>query len=364
MTDIRLGWHTRADQLQLEIDVLAIGIGMLLAAALVDWSGFGVVAEVALYLIGGLLTLVGLVRAHGWRTLLAPRKLVTGPEFLADNATAGHGFRYPWSALRAVGVLVDPQADKRYGTTLAIFPEQGEVELRRVPRRAGVAAAVRDGAPSDWRRGTGPWAALVTAPGVDPDTLPSVASRDEEAVVVNVGRTTAWHGFAGGGLAALFGVLAIVGAVHDDVTKGASPLIVALVGLPFCLLGLVTAGSVLVLVRPRAVVLDRHGFTWDDPREESFAVAWTELASLSVETATVRNLNSGELHSVHVVLVPKDPRLLGQQRGLTKFAKDGRVVLPLEDQPAAGTRIDQAALAFAPDVRQEPTQRFRRFGVT
>jgi hypothetical protein len=364
MTEIRLGWDTRADQLQLEIDVLAIGIAALLAAALVDWSGFGIVAEVLLYLVGGLFALVGLVRAHGWRTLLAPRKLVTGPEILADNAMANRGFRHSWSTLRAVGVLVDPDAAKHYGTALVIFPAQGDAEVRHVPRRAGIAAAVRDGAPSTWQRTTGPWASLVTAPGTDPQTLAVPAIRDKDAVVVNVGRTTAWHGLVGGALAALFGVSAVVGAANGAATNGASNLVVALVGLPFCLLGLATAGSVLVLVRPRSVVLDRHGFTWDDPRVASFVVAWHDLASLTVETATVHNLNSGDTHSVHVVLVPKDPLLLKQQPGLAKFAREGKVVLPLEDQPASAAAIDRAARAFAPDVRQEPTQRVRRFGVS
>ncbi|HEY4455624.1 MAG TPA: hypothetical protein VGN81_15035 [Pseudonocardiaceae bacterium] len=364
MTEIRLGWDTRADELQLEIDVLAIGIAALLVAALVDFSGAGIVVKVLLYLVGGLFTLVGLVRAHGWRTLLAPRTLTTGPEILADNAMANRGFRHSWSTLRAVCVLVEEDAPRHYGTTLVIFPADGDVEVRHVPRRPGIAEAVRDGAPSTWQRTTGPWASLVTAPGTDPQTLAVPATQDKDAVVVNIGRTTAWHGLVGGGLAALFGALAVVGAANGAATNGASNLVVALVGLPFCLIGLATAGSVLVLVRPRSIVLDRHGFTWDDPRVSSFVVAWRDLASLTVETATVHNPNSGDVHSVHVVLVPKDPRLLKQQPGLAKFAHEGRVVLPLADQPASAATIDQAAHAFAPDVRQESTERLRRFGVS
>ncbi len=139
---------------------------------------------------------------------------------------------------------------------------------------------------------------------------------------------------------------------------------VALVGLPFCLIGLATAMSVLVLVRPRAIVLDRQGFTWDDPREESFAVAWRDLASLSVEIATMHDMTAGDVHSVHVILVPKDPQLLRQHRELAKFAKDGRVVVPLADQPAAAATIARATQALAPDVWQGSTQRSRRFGLT
>ena len=158
--------------------------------------------------------------------------------------------------------------------------------------------------------------------------------------------------------------LAVIGAANGQVTNGASALVVALVGLPFCLIGLVTAGSVLVLVRPRTIVLDRQGFTWDDPREISFAVDWSQLASLTVETAVVHNPNAGDRSLVHVVLVPKNPGLITQQAGLAKFARDGRVVLPLEDQPAAGATIDRATQALAPEVRQEPSLRLRRFGLT
>jgi hypothetical protein len=361
---LRLGWESQADQLQIEIDVLAIGIGLLLTAALVGWSGAGVVVEVLAYLAGGLFTLVGLVRAQGWRTLVWPRRLSTGPDLLADDTKSHPGFRHAWSTLAAVGVLVDPDAHARSGICVALFPKQGAVEIRRLPRRTGVAEAIRDGAPLDWQRSAGPWTALVTAPGTDPHTFAVPQVHDKDSVLINISKAIAWQGFAGGAVAAFFGGCAVFGAGHGDVTHGASRLAVALVGLPFCLIGLAVAMSSLVLVRPRAIMLDRHGFTWDDPREQSFTVAWSDLAALSIESTVVHNMNSGDRSSVHVVMVPKEAGLLKRQPELKKWVRDGRMVLPLADQPAAANAIAKAASTLAPDIWRGSSQHLGHLGLT
>jgi hypothetical protein len=216
-----------------------------------------------------------------------------------------------------------------------------------LPRRTGVVAAIRSGKPAGWNehRADG-WAALITGPGERADAIPGPPAAQPQQRI-DVGTQIAWQAVIGGTLAGLLGVLAYLAAFGGLDSTGSTAAFLV-VGTPFLLIGLATLLSVPVVVRRRWIVIDRETFTWADPTESSFTLAWSELASVSIEIVTVVS-RTVDRHSVHVNLVPADDvRFVRRHPELKAFGKDGRYVLRLGDVVGPAHAIAAACGREAP----------------
>lgn len=357
-TRVRLGWEARLDQLTIAINVVVIGVGLVVLGALLDWSGW---ITVPMIVVGCVFLLVALVRLQGWRSLVWPRTLVVGPDGIGYESKKGGAFRLRWADLAAVGVHSDNGVDPRFGLSLVFFPKAGNLPrgsliplghngalLARLPRRADVAAAVRDGAPADWQRfGPGPWDSLVAAREVAPQVIPQ--PEFAPPVVVNLGRRLAGQGFSGGILAAFFGVVAFIAAFTPGPSAGMR-VAFAVVGTPFLLVAVGILLSVPVVARRRYAVLDPYAFTWDDPGADSFSLPWPEISSVAVRSIVVKGsaatwTSGRELDHVVVRTGGKNLDLaLGAQR-------------------TAAAQIGEAVHRFAPQVWRGASSRTGRFEI-
>jgi len=332
VTRIRLGWETQLDQLTLAIDLALLGVGLILAGALVHWHGwlaqtFGIL----LIVVGAIFCLVDGLRLLGWRSLLWPRSLLLDETGISDDSKKGRGFRFDWTDLEAVGVIED---------RLVFFPQQRSYDLAR---REGVVEAVLNSKPADWQqqRSSG-WSALITAPGA-PVPTPPPAPRQQR---IDVATAIAWQALIGGALAAFFGVSAYLAAFGVIGSTGSRTAFLA-IGTPFALIGLATLLSIPVAVRRRWVVIDQETFTWADPTETSFTVGWKELTGVSLDLVTVPSATLSR-HSVHVYLTPADAAFAQRHPEMRLFAKDGRYVLELGDVPGPARAIAAACQDAAP----------------
>lgn len=331
-TKIRLGWETQIDQLTLAIDFTIVGVGLIVLGAYLGGAG-----GVMVIVLGTLITIVAVVRFHGWRSLLWPRNLTVGPDGIADDTKKSTPFDVKWTDLASVGVITE-----RDRITL-VFTLKNATRTYRIPRKAGVLPALREAA-------TCPVTELPPPPDVD-------------RVVVNVGARQGWFGVVGGALAGFFGVSGLIAAFDSHYTTGAR-IMAGIIGTPLALIGLAVLLSLPVLLRKRLVVVDATAFTWDDPSEQSFTVPWTDLAGAAIDSTVVRNMNSGNRYSVHIVLLPHGSDFAENHREMRKFAKDDRYVIPLGDAAADGARIGDAIRRFAPDVWRGASEKRGRFGIT
>lgn len=356
MTRIRLARQARLDQVTILINVVVVGLGLVLLGALADWSGW---LTVPMIVIGAVFLLVALLRLQGWRSLVWSRNLVVDAEGIRCESRQDDGFAVRWSDLAAVGMHADEGVDVRFGLTLVCYPKSAELpgsgslvplrdnaaRMARLARRAGIAAAIRDGAPGDWTRaGSTGWDVLVAAPEVTPQVIPEPAHG--RPVVVNVGRSMGGQGLVGGALAAFFGIVALVGAFGSG---GGMRVAFAVVGVPFLLVAVAIAASVPVLARRRYAVLDPYAFIWDDPGAESVTLPWDAISSVSTKSTVVRGsaLSNGRTLA-HVVVRSKARNL----------------DLALGAQPRAAERIAEAVQQFAPQVWRGAATRTGRFDLT
>jgi hypothetical protein len=151
-----------------------------------------------------------------------------------------------------------------------------------LPRRTGIVAAILAGKPAEWNQHEAAgWATVIAAPGERADAIPTPPAAQPQQRI-DVGTQIAWQAIIGGGLAGFLGVLAYL-AAFGVLDSTASTTAFLVVGTPFLLIGLATLLSVPVVVRRRWIVIDRETFTWSDPTETSFTLAWSELASVSIE---------------------------------------------------------------------------------
>ena len=359
MTRIRLDCETRLDQLTLAIDLALLGVGLILTGALVPWHGWlAHTVGILLLVAGAILCLVDGLRLLGWRSLLWPRSLRVDEKGVSDDTKKGRGFRIDWTDLKALGVIDDPA---RPGLLLVFFPQQRRHDLHLyagfgpagwpqplvapIPRRTGVAEAIRDGKPGDWQQhDSDGWAGLVAAPGERVEIpAPPVAPQQQR---IDVSTEIAWQALAGGILAAFFGVVAYLAAFGVIGGTGSRPAFLV-VGTPFLLIGLATLLSIPVVVRRRWVVIDQETFTWADPAETSFAVSWQELAGVSVDLVTVPSATLSR-HTVHVYLTPADADFAERHPEMKLFAKDGRYALELGDVAGPARAIAAACQEAAP----------------
>lgn len=380
---VRLGWEARLDQVTVAVDVAIVGIGLVLVGV---FGLVGAVGDVVLVVLGVLLCLFDGLRLLGWRTLLWPRTFAVGPGGVADDGKKGHGFRLAWADVAALGVYDDPSGERSRGLLLVVYPsaaadpaafapglahvpgDAGDTAdavgplVARLPRRAGVVAALRAGAPEGWGRAErAPWAVLLTAPGVVEEIAPP---RVEPVVTVDVGRRLARQGVVGAVLAAFFGVSAMVAAFGGGPAPAGQRIAVAAVGAPFVLVAVALVLGGPVMVRRRRILLDSHTFTWDDPSEDSFTAAWADLAAVFVEMHVVHNVNTGDRYGVRVVLEPKGADFTTRHPTMARFAAGDRYVVPLGDQPRAARAIAAAVERLAPGVWRGVRTDQRRFGLT
>ncbi|HEY3685309.1 MAG TPA: hypothetical protein VGL93_19925 [Streptosporangiaceae bacterium] len=374
---VRLGWETRLDQLTLAVNIAILGVGLILVGA---FGLAGAVGDVLLIVLGALLCLFDGLRLLGWRSLLWPRTLTAGPDGVADDSKKGHGFGVTWSGITALGVCDDRSADDSRGLVLVVYPSAGAdpatfgpglVSLSgdgagplvaRLPRRRGVVAALRAAAPDIWPRAERePWAVLLTAPGMDTEIVPP---RAEPAVTVNVSRRLARQGLVGAVLAAFFGVSAMVAAFGGGPAPTGQRIAVAAVGAPFVLIALALVLGGPVMIRRRRIRLDSRGFTWDDPTEESFTVAWPDLSAVSIETRVYQTRSTGDRHGVRVILEPKAADFGTRYPTMAKFADGPRYVIPLGDQPRAAQTIAAAIERLAPGIWRGTRTEQRSIGLT
>jgi hypothetical protein len=331
VTKIRLGWETRLDQLNLTVSAALAGVGLIVLGAFAD--GFG---GVLLIILGSLISVVVMVRLNGWRSLLWPRNLTVGPDGIADDTKKGTAFHVRWPDLVAVGVITEPDA-----ITL-VFTFRKAVRRYRVPPRAGILPAIRQAA-------TCPVSELPPPEG--------------DRVIIDIGRSQGAQGIVGGFLAGFFGVIALV-AAFDPSAPTAGRVIAGIIGTPLTLIALGTLLGLPALVRKRRIVVDGGAFTWDDPTEQSFTVAWDALAGISVDTTVVTNMKSGDRSSVHVVFTPPGPDFADHHRDMAKFQAGDGYVLPLGPQNDNGVRVADAISHFAPGVWRGLNAQRGRFGIT
>lgn len=356
VTRVRLGWEARLDQLTVAVNVVVIGVGLVVLGALLDWSGW---VTVPMIVVGAVFLLVALVRLQGWRSLVWPRTLAVGPDGISYESKKGGGFQLRWADLAAVGVHSDNGVDARFGLALVFFPKSGNLPrgsliplghngalLTRLPRRAAVAAVIRDAAPAGWQRfGPGPWDSLVAAPEVAPQVIPQPELG--QPVVVNLGRRLAGQGLGGGVFAAFFGVVAFIAAFSSGASTGMR-VAFGVVGTPFLLVAVGILLSVPMVARRRYAVLDPYAFTWDDPGGDSFSLLWPEISSVKIRSIVIRRAPTAFFGGRDV------ERLLLQTGGKT-------LELALGDQRKAAGQIGEAVQRFAPRIWQGVTERFGRF---
>lgn len=349
MTRIRLGWESRLDQITVLVLFTVIGLGLVLLGAAMDWAGW---LTVPMIVVGALFILVILVRLNGWRSLWWPRDLVITGEGIAYDAKMRGTFRIAWADLAAVGVHSDNGVNERFGLTLVFFPRSADLGQRvlspnllrlprngalkvRLPRRAGLAEAIRAAAPGNWQRLPSPWDALVAAPGVAPQVVPAPDPRPP--VVVNVGKRTRWQALIGGALAVAASA-AFLAIIFGQSQGGVGVKVLAgVLGIPFFLLALGLLLSVPMVARSRFFVLDGDSFTWDDPSGEPFMIGWPEITMVAVETS----------------LSAPAPSTWAAQRRLDNIivrTRQEEKRVPVGTQPGTVEQLGNAVQQFAPNV--------------
>ncbi|MGH3425991.1 MAG: hypothetical protein ACRDQZ_00190 [Mycobacteriales bacterium] len=378
---IRLGREMKLDQLTLALMFGVLGVGLLVLGVVVDWSGWlGLTARVIVIVLGVLCCLLDALRLADWRTITWQRSLLVNQTEIADDTKKGTAFRVRWSKLAAVGVVDDPNTVDLLGTRLILFPRAGGLTgpfhpltdylpsapatplAVRLPRQAAIAAALSGAAPQSWRRsGDSGWKALLTAPDAAPVAEPPAS----DSVTVDAGTSLSWQGILGGALALFLGIAAFVGAFGPDgATIGKRAALLG-VGSPFLLIGVVILLNLPMLLRRRYVVVDAAGLIWDDPAVFPFSVAWSDVAEVRMDTATIHNYNSGDLNAVHLVLTPVAHDFPAHHKQMAPYSDDhGNYVLNLGDQPEARDEIGQAVQRFAPQLWRGQTERSRRIGLT
>jgi hypothetical protein len=83
------------------------------------------------------------------------------------------------------------------------------------------------------------------------------------------------------------GVLGIVAAFTGRVVGGSGVRIgVIVLSLIFFAIALAPLAMLRVLTRPRKLIIEPDGIRWDDPRGKPWYVPWSELAGVSISTAS------------------------------------------------------------------------------
>lgn len=167
------------------------------------------------------------------------------------------------------------------------------------------------------------------------------------------------------------GLLAIISGIIGAVDGGSGGAIAAIaIGSVFLLIGLLPAITAKKTFRPRKLIFEAQGVRWDDPQGKPWAIAWRELAAVSiskhgalevkrpslseklVEAATDKL--TGENVLVRLDLFPADPGFRARHPELEHLWQFQNVQngyrLSLGRSANYITPMAQALAAFAPNI--------------
>lgn len=178
-------------------------------------------------------------------------------------------------------------------------------------------------------------------------------------VVFNVGGKAAKQILLGGALAGGIGILTIVATLTGQITGGPVAQVIGwVIGLVFTGIGVFCAVMWKAAARPRRLVFDVNGITWDDPRGKPWAVRWDELAGVAISRTRQRRVEATDYAMRNVLvrldLFPGDPQFQQRHRDMEHLWEYHRVKngyrLPLGHAPEYVPLIDQAMRQFRPQI--------------
>ncbi len=153
-----------------------------------------------------------------------------------------------------------------------------------------------------------------------------------------------------------FGLLAVMSGLTGQVSGGRGVAIAAVV-LGGLLLSIALIALLLwkVITRPRSLVIDQTGVRWGDPRGGPWAVAWPELAAISVSRTVNRSPRKLVASAmVRLDLFPADPEFRLRHPEMERLWELHRVRrgyrLPFGDVPDSQDlvpQLDEALRRFA-----------------
>jgi hypothetical protein len=165
-------------------------------------------------------------------------------------------------------------------------------------------------------------------PGFGPPAL-GIHAAGGPPVVIDVGKTNARKAVIGAIVAGALGLLAVGSAIAGAVDGGVGVAVgVGVIGLLLLVLpvGLVVRRD--KVFRPQLLVFEAAGLRWDDPKGAPWAVAWVELAAVSISRHSPQQVGSeslsdklvgatsdklvGERAHVRLDFFPADPGFAGR----------------------------------------------------
>jgi hypothetical protein len=185
-------------------------------------------------------------------------------------------------------------------------------------------------------------------------------------VVIDIGQTAGRQAGVGAGVAGAVGLIAIYAGLAGEV-DGGGEVAAVVIGVLFLLPALLVVAFAKQVFRPRKLVIEPGGIRWDDPQGLPWAVAWPELAAVSiskhsrmqvpmsandrlVRAATDKAL--GERAFVRIDLYPADAGFAQRHPQMNPLwgrqGVAGGYRLPLGNKADLVPVIDRALRRFAP----------------
>jgi hypothetical protein len=119
---------------------------------------------------------------------------------------------------------------------------------------------------------------------------------DSSPVVIDIGRTAGRQAVVGSAVAGAIGLVAIVAGLAGEV-DGGGEVVAIIIGVLFLLPAVLTIAFGKLVFRPRKLVFEPRGIRWDDPRGAPWAVAWHELATVSISKHRALRVNDHVVHA-------------------------------------------------------------------
>jgi len=179
-------------------------------------------------------------------------------------------------------------------------------------------------------------------------------------VVVDLGRSATRKVLAGGSVAGVLGILALVGAVSafaDGEPVGG--VVAGVIGVVFTGIGLMAVVKWKTISRPRKLIIEPQGIRLDDPQGTPWAVGWQELGAISISRTRERVVQLSDAlvrrTMVRVDLHPRDPqRFRPSHPTMEPLWELHRVQngyrLPLGDSAGFIAPLDHGLRTFAPQI--------------
>ena len=178
-------------------------------------------------------------------------------------------------------------------------------------------------------------------------------------VVVDVGKRAAVQVAVGGAVAGGIGLIPLIAAVTGGINGPAVAYVIAVViGLGFTGIGVLALLNWKKASRPRKLVLDPHGVTWDDPQGQPWAVRWEELSGVAISRTKERAVQVSDAAARRVLvrldLFPADPGFRQRHPEMEHLWEFHRVRngyrLPLGSNPGFIAPIDHGMRLFRPQI--------------